>query len=225
MKPVLHSIAGSRSFRVLWLMHELGELVDVVPYQIMDGSLQAPEFKAISPARRVPALEIDGRVLHESGAIVQYLCETRAGHSLMPPVGDAERAEWLMWLHYAETLGAGIQNLNMQHLFLPDPAMRSVTVMGIETKRLAIALKGLEAALEDGRAYLLKGGFSAADVMMGFTLESAARYIRFERYPNMEAYLQRMAARPAFGAARAAEGPQEFYSKDFYDLPQQGGKS
>ncbi|MCP4820129.1 MAG: glutathione S-transferase, partial [Shimia sp.] len=89
---VLHSIAGSRSFRVNWLLHELGEPVEIVPYAITDGSLQAPEFKAKSPARRVPALEIDGRVMFESGAIVQYLCETRSGHDLMPAIDSAERA-------------------------------------------------------------------------------------------------------------------------------------
>lgn len=220
MSAILHSIAGSRSFRVLWLLHELGESVEVVPYQIMDGSLQQDGFKALSPARRVPTLEIDGRVLIESGATLQYLCETRDGHGLMPPVGSDERADWLQWLHYAETLGGGIQNLNMQHLFLPKPEMRSLTVMGIETKRLAIALKGVEKALADGRDYLLASGFSAADVMMGFTLNAASHYVRFDRLPHLPAYQARLAARPAYQAAQAAEGAQQFYTQDFYELPE-----
>jgi glutathione S-transferase len=222
MSTVLHSIAGSRSFRVNWLLHELDEAVEIVPYQIMDGSLQHPEFKAMSPARRVPALEIDGRVLYESGAIVQYLCETREGHGLMPQVGSEERADWLQWLHYAETIAAGIQNLNMQHLFLPKDWMKSPTVMGIETKRLAIALKAVEGALADGREFLLASGFSAADVMMGFTLESASRYVRFDGYPLTTAYLRRIEARPAYQMAQVAEGEQQFYTQDFYDLPEQG---
>ncbi|MFY0661645.1 MAG: glutathione S-transferase family protein [Shimia sp.] len=222
MSAVLHSIAGSRSFRVNWLLHELGEAVQIVPYQIMDGSLQQPDFKSLSPARRVPALEIDGRVLYESGAIVQYLCETREGHILMPEVASDERADWLQWLHYAETIAAGIQNLNMQHLFLPKDWMKSPTVMGIETKRLAIALKAVESALTDGRDFLLASGFSAADVMMGFTLESASRYVRFDGYSLTTAYLRRIEARPAYKAAQAAEGPQQFYTQDFYDLPKQG---
>ncbi len=217
---VLHSIAGSRSFRVNWLLHELGEPVEIVPYAITDGSLQAPEFKAKSPARRVPALEIDGRVMFESGAIVQYLCETRSGHDLMPAIDSDERADWLQWLHYSETLGAGIQNLNMQHLFLPKDWMKSPTVMGIETKRLAIALKAVEAALQNGRDYLLMSGFSAADVMMGFTLESAAHYVRFDGFLMTAAYLARLKSRAAYQAAEAAEGPQQFYSQDFYDLPE-----
>lgn len=214
----LYSVAASRSFRVLWLLHELGEPPEVVRLSITDGSLHTPEFKAVSPARRVPALEIDGRVLFESGAIVQYLCETRQGHGLMPAPGSAERADWLMWLHYAETLGTSLQNLNMNHLFLPE-AVRSVPIMGIETKRLAIALKAIEAALE-GRDYLLESGFSAADIMMGFTLDSAARYVRFDGFPRLAAYKARLAARPAYKAAQEAEGPQEFYTRDFYELPE-----
>ncbi|MCG7572306.1 glutathione S-transferase family protein [Phaeobacter sp. CNT1-3] len=219
-KPTLHSIAGSRSFRVLWLLCELGVDVDLVDYQITDGSLQQDGFKALSPARRVPALEIDGITLVESGAMVQYLCETRADHSLMPAVGNEERVEWLQWLHYAETLGTGIQNLNMQHLFLPDPAMRSIPVMGIETKRLAIALKALEARLADGRAYLLSSGFSAADVMMGFTVWAAAHYVDFAAFPNLTAYQDRLAARAAYQQAQALEGVQQFYTRDFYALPE-----
>jgi glutathione S-transferase len=222
MSAVLHSIAGSRSFRVNWLLHELGEAVEIVPYQIMDGSLQAPTFKAMSPARRVPALEIDGRVLYESGAIVQYLCETREGHKLMPDIATDARAEWLQWLHYAETIAAGIQNLNMQHLFLPKDWMKSPTIMGIETKRLAIALKAVETALSDRREFLLFSGFSAADVMMGFTLESAGRYVRFDSYPLTSEYLRRIEARPAYQGAQAAEGSQQFYTQDFYDVPEQG---
>ncbi|TCL09862.1 glutathione S-transferase [Shimia isoporae] len=220
MAAILHSIAGSRSFRVNWLLHELGEKVEIVPYAIMDGSLQHPEFKAKSPARRVPALELDGRVLYESGAIVQYLCETRTGHSLMPAIDSDERSGWLQWIHYAETIGAGVQNLNMQHLFLPKEWMKSPTVMGIETKRLAIALKAVETALQDGRSYLLASGFSAADVMMGFTLESASRYVRFDGYPQTSQYLARIKARAAYQAAEAAEGPQQFYTQDFYELPE-----
>lgn len=218
MTARLHSIAGSRSFRTLWLLHELGEEVEVIRYGITDGSLHTEYFKAISPARRVPALEIDGRVLFESGAIVQYLCETRDGHGLMPAPGDPERADWLQWLSYSETLGCHLQNLNMQHLFLPDPAMRSATVMGLETKRLAIALKGVEQALQE-HDYLLPSGFSAADIMMGFTLESAAHYVRFDRFPRLSAYRDRIAARPAYHSAQDAEGPQEFYDRDFYELP------
>jgi glutathione S-transferase len=163
----LHSVPGSRSFRVLWLLYEMGLEPEVITYDIRDGGLRNPEFLAKSPAGRVPALEIDGQVMFESGAITEYLCETRPEHGLAPGVGDKDRAQFLTWLHYAETIGVLVQNLNLQHVFLADPGMRSPTVIGIETKRLAITLKPLERVLEQ-QDYLLERGFSAADTMMGF---------------------------------------------------------
>ncbi len=85
---------------------------------------------------------------------------------------------------------------------------------------MAIALKAVEAALQDGRDHLLANGFSAADIMMGFTLESAAHYVRFDGFPMTAAYLERLKSRAAYQAAEAAEGPQQFYTQDFYDLPE-----
>ena len=112
-----------------------------------------------------------------------------------------------------------IQNLNLQQVFLPDPAMRSPTVIGIEVKRLAIALKPLE-RLFGAQDYLLRRGFSAADTMMGFTLESARHYVRFDRFPALSAYKARIEARPAYQRALAAEGLQAFYDREFYEVPE-----
>ena len=77
----LHSVAGSRSFRVLWLLYEMGLEPELISYDLAKGDLRDPEFLALSPAGRVPVLEIDGQVLFESGAIIEYLCETRPDRS------------------------------------------------------------------------------------------------------------------------------------------------
>lgn len=215
----LHSVAGSRSFRVLWLLFEMGIEPKVISYDIAKGDLRNPEFLGLSPAGRVPVLEIDGQVLFESGAITQYLCETRPQAELAPGLGEPERAQFLTWLHYAETIGVLIQNLNLQQVFLPDPAMRSPTVIGIEVKRLAIALKPLERVLGE-QDFLLKRGFSAADTMMGFTLESARHYVRFDRFPNVAAYQARLESREAYQRALEAEGLQSFYDREFYEVPE-----
>lgn len=215
----LHSVAGSRSFRVLWLLYEMGLEPDILPYDIRSGDLRNPDFKALSPAGRVPVLEIDGRVLFESGAILQYLCETRPEHGFAPGLGDDERAQFLVWLHYGETVGTLVQNLNLQQVFLPKPEMRSPTVIGIEVKRLAIALKPLERLFSE-QDFLLESGFSAADTMMGFTLESARHYVRFDSFPKLDEYRERIARRPAYQRALEAEGLQAFYDREFYEVPE-----
>lgn len=218
-QPSLHSVPGSRSFRVLWLLYEMGIEPELLTYDIARGDLRSPDFQALSPAGRVPVLEIDGQVLFESGAITQYLTETRPEHGLAPGIGEPERAQFLTWVHYAETIGVLVQNLNLQQVFLPKAEMRSPTVIGIEVKRLAISLKPLERLL-GAQDYLLRRGFSAADTMMGFTLESARHYVHLDRFPNVSAYKARIEARPAYRAALKAEGLQRFYDREFYEVPE-----
>ncbi|SEQ39319.1 glutathione S-transferase family protein [Thalassovita taeanensis] len=211
----LHHVPFSRSFRVLWLLTEMGQDCEIRSYDIADGSLRDPAFLAKSPAGRVPALEVDGKVLFESGAIVEYLCETRPEHGFGRAPGEAERAEYLMWVHFAETMAHVIANLNLQHIFLRDPAMRSPTVLKIEARRLAGTMQVMEQALAD-RDWLLPGGFSAADMMMGFNLFSAPYYVKMEPFPALRAYMARVEAREGYQAARALDGEQRFYAKPFY---------
>ncbi|WP_372885990.1 glutathione S-transferase family protein [Shimia sp.] len=215
---LLHHIPFSRSFRILWLLEEMGLRADLRHYSITDGSLRAAEFKSISPVGRVPALEIDGITIFESQAIVEYLTETRPLHGLGRLPGDAERVPYLEWLGFAETQASILASLNMQHLFMGDPTPASPVVLKLEAARLAATLKALEHVLGQ-RDWLLESGFSAADAMMGFNLFAAPYYVRMDRFPNVRAYMARIEARPAYQEARALDGPQEFYKKDFYDVP------
>lgn len=215
----LYHVPFSRSFRVLWLLEELDLDCEVRTYSIRDGSLRDPAFLAISPAGRVPALELGGTVMFESGAIVQFLCEQHPEAGLAPPAGAPERARFLEMIGYSETMASLIEQLNMQHLFLRDPSQASPVVIKLTTARLAATLGGMEALLE-GQDYLLPTGFSAADVMMGFNLAAAPYYVRMDPFPRLRAYCDRLEARPAFQAARARDGEQDFYTKDFYPVPE-----
>ncbi|MGX9349931.1 glutathione S-transferase family protein [Shimia sp. W99] len=215
---VLHHIPFSRSFRILWLLQEMGLEADLRLYSITDGSLRASEFKAISPVGRVPALEIDGVTIYESAAIVEYLTETRPEHGLGRLPGDAERVAYLEWLGFAETQASILASLNMQHLFMGDPTPASPVVLKLEAARLAATLKAMDRALAD-REWLLPSGFSAADTMMGFNLFSAPYYVHMDKFENLRAYVKRIEARPAYQRARELDGPQEFYKKDFYEVP------
>lgn len=213
----LHHLPFSRSFRILWLLTEMGLDFEVVEHSITDGSLRRPDFLAKSPAGRVPALEVDGRILFESGAITEYLCETRAQHGLGRAPGHPERADWLEWLHYAETMAQLIANLNLQWVFLRDPAMRSPTLLKMEARRLRITLAPLEARLAR-HDHVLASGFSGADTMMGYNLLAAPFFVRLDSFPAIRAYIAGMARRPAHVAARARDGVQQFYRQEFYEV-------
>ncbi len=215
----LHHVPFSRSFRVLWLLEELELDYEVVPYSIRDGSLRDPAFLAISPAGRVPALEIDDEVLFESGAIIQLLCERHTQAGLAPQPGQAARARYLELLGFAETMASLIENLNLSHIFLRDPSQASPTVIKLTTGRLKGALAGMETLLGDG-PYLLGDAFSAADAMMGFNIFSAPYYVKLDPFPKLQAYRARLQERPAYQRARARDGVHDFYVKDFYPVPE-----
>ena len=168
----------------------------------------------------MPALEIDGQAIFESGAIVEYLAETRdeAGLARMP--GDPERARYLQCIHFAETQASLIENLNLSHVFLRPPAKPSVPVLKITTARLRGTLQALDALLGE-REHLL-GEFSAADVMLGFNLWAAPRFVPMDGFPRLLAYRARLEARPAFRAAQAKDGDAAFYDRDFYPIPEDG---
>ncbi|MEZ5751051.1 MAG: glutathione S-transferase [Paracoccaceae bacterium] len=171
----LHHAPQSRSFRVLWFLHEAGIPHRVQHHSFGGKALRSPEFLAISPAGRVPALEVDGQALFESGAILEYLCETRAPQ-LGRGVGVPERGRFLEWLHYGETIAQHLAQLTFHHIVLTG-ADQSPVVKKLESLRLRRVLEGVERALgNDG--WLLPDGFSAADVMVGSSVDLARRFVR-----------------------------------------------
>ncbi|WP_199259594.1 glutathione S-transferase family protein [Paracoccus binzhouensis] len=212
---ILHHVPGSRSMRVLWLIEELGLDCQLRLWSLTDGSLRSAEFRALSPAGRIPALEIDGRPIFESGAILQYLTE-REGR-LAPEPGAPERADFLEWLHFAETQACILQALNIHHIFLRPESARSIPLMRLDTRRLAVTARTLDDHLA-GRQTLLSV-FSAADCMLGFNIEAVFRFLPAADYPALAAYRDRMTARPAYRRALARAGGDAIYERDFYEVP------
>lgn len=216
----LHHVPLARSFRVMWLLEEIGRDYEVAYYSIRDGSLRSAEFLSLSPAGRVPVLEHQGAVWFESGAIVQMLCETYPQAGLMPPPGHPERARFLEMVHYAETVGCLLENLNLNLVFLHPPARPSPTVVKLLNARLRAVLAAMEARLSGD--YLLPSGFSAADIIFGYGFELARYYVTLDQYPRLLAYWERLRARPAYGRAKARDGEQDIYARDFYPVPEEG---
>ena len=214
----LHHIPFSRSFRIMWLLEEMGLAYDVATYSITDGSLRSEDYLKLAPSGRAPALEIDGTVIFESPAITEYLCETRPEHGLGRAAGDPERIAYLQWLSFAETQASTIASLNLQMVFLRPPAKPSPTVVKLDVARLKSSVRVLDDALGD-QEWLLPSGFSGADTMMGFNLFAAPFFVDLTPFANVQGYLARIEAREGFQAARVKDGPQRFYDQDFYPVP------
>ena len=213
---VLHHATQARSFRSLWLLHEIGIDFELVVHPF-GKNLRAPEYLAKHPLGRVPALEIDGRKMFETGAICEYLCETRAPALWRAP-GNPERADWLQWLHYAETIAVHGANLTQQHIVIYDDADRSPLLMQLEAKRLAKAVGVLEQVLSD-HDYMLETGFSGVDTAMGYSVDIATRFITLDEMPAVSDYLDRLRSRTAYQRAIERDGDAHIYKKAFYVPP------
>ena len=206
----LWHVAQSRSFRVLWALEEMELAYVQEQCSFFDRSLRAPDHLARSPAGRVPAVEIDGQAMYESGAILLSLAE-RFAPPLRVPEGDGARGAFLQGLHYAETLGAHLANLTQQHIVLREDWMRSPTVMRLEARRLENALRAL------GPGWVA-GVFSVADIALGYSVWMARRFVALPE--GAAQYLAACEARPGFRRALSADGPAEIYHRDFYPAPE-----
>ncbi len=214
----LHHVPLARSFRVLWLLEELGLDFELRYYSIRDGTLRAPGFLALSPAGRVPVLEHHGDVWVESAAIVQLLCETYPQAGLAPAPGEADRARYLEMLSYSETVGCLLENLNLNQVFLRPPARPSVPVVKLLTARLRAALGAMETRIAG--PHLLPSGFSAADIMFAYSFELARYYVDLSAWPRLTAYRDGLRKRTAYIRAKARDGEQDIYTQEFYPIPE-----
>ncbi|MEX0310035.1 MAG: glutathione S-transferase family protein [Tateyamaria sp.] len=182
----LHHCPQTRSMRTLWLLSELGVDFRVVVHPF-DKSLRRPEFLSLSPAGRVPALEIDGERMFETGAITEYLCERFSPDGLGRAPDSPDRMAWLVWVHFAETISQHAAALTQQHVVLYEDHMRSATVMKLEAARIGKCYDAIEARLStpiEHRDFLLTSGFSAADICVGQAVYMARHFETLDQHPE-----------------------------------------
>ncbi len=212
----LHHCPQTRSMRTLWLLHELGIPFEVRSYPF-DKTLRGSDFLSRSPAGRVPALEIDGERMFESGAITEYLCERFSPNRLGRAPGGPERMTWLVWVHFAETLSQHTAALTQQHVALYQDHMRSPIVMKLEAARLTKCYAAIEAQLstpDENHSYLLSSGFSAADVSVGQAVYMARHFARTDDFPALSEWYLRVSERSGFQASLPTH--DGIYAQDFY---------
>ena len=200
----VHHLENSRSQRILWLLEELSFDYEVVRYERDKKTMLAPpSLRRIHPLGKSPVIEDQGRTIAETGAIVEYLVEKADGR-LGPPAKREEVLRYRHFLHYAEgsMMPPLLAMLVVRRLgLLGRPARAPVQRM------LDQHLDWLETELA-GRPWFAGDAFTAADVMMSFPLEAARHRAGLdEGRPNLIDWLERIHARPAYGAALKQGGP------------------
>jgi glutathione S-transferase len=204
---VVHHLENSRSQRILWLLEELGLAYEVRRYERDRKTMLAPpELRRVHPLGKSPMIEDDGRVVAETGAIVEYLVDKADGR-FGPPARRDDRLRYRHFLHYAEgsMMPPLIAMLVVRRLgLLGRPARAPVQ------KMLDQHLDWLETELA-GRPWFAGEAFTAADIMISFPLEAARHRAGLdEGRPNLVDWLERIHARPAYGAALRKGGPYAY---------------
>jgi len=192
MAVILHHLNNSRSVRILWLLEEAGITYDLVRYQRDAKTHLAPDsLKKIHPLGKSPVIEIDGQVITESGAIVEFLI-ARFAPQLAPAADTPQYTEYLQWIHFAESsamlpvllkvFGAFEKNTGTQLNFLEDYAET-------EFNKVFTFLNDTLAE----REFITGDALNGADIMLGFVVSTALDQLNAgDRFPHISRYAQRL---------------------------------
>ena len=196
----LHHQPRSRSTRVLWLLEELGVPFDLTVISREDK--QTPEYLALHPLGRSPALEEDGGPVFESAALILHLADQNLDAGLIAPLGSHERALQYQWCFFAMTdMESALVDIARQ--LWKDSGAPDTTVVDHAAARFVKTAGVIEAAL-GGADYLVGDAFSVADIVVGSVLGFARTGELTELPPGIVAYVDRLDARPARQRAVAA---------------------
>jgi glutathione S-transferase len=186
----------SRGRIVRWMLEEVGQ-----PYrtEIIDyaKTLKSPEYLAVNPMGKLPALKHGDVVVTECAAICAYLADAFPQAKLAPALGDKRRGTYFRWMFFAAgPVEAATTNKALGVEFPPE-RKRMVGYGSYEDTMAAV-----ETALQPG-PYVCGEQFTAADVYLGSQLGFLMQFGMIEKRPSFEAYVGRLMSRPA--AVRARE--------------------
>jgi glutathione S-transferase len=206
--PLTLYFTPASSARVsLILLEEAGLPFETRKIDLMAGQQKSPEFLAVNPKGKVPALVTPDGVLTENVAIAMWLDSVAPQASLLPAVDQAwARAQAMSWLVWAaSTVHPFIYRLRMTARIHPDAATHDAikaAAMGELQQQMQVA----EDALADGRLWIAGPAFSAADVYVGWAFgRGGVCGLDMDAYPRMKALFERLIQRPAVKRALARE--------------------
>jgi glutathione S-transferase len=194
----IYHLPGARSVRPIWLCYELGLEIDVVAVDLTPSFRNGPEWGAISPTGKVPVLTDGALRLFESGAILDYILDAY-GDGRLRPSCLAARAVHQQWCWFSEA--AVLRPVGLNRLL-----RQGAGDIAAEATAKAKACVGVVEGALDGQPFLLGDEFSAADVMMGYSLALLESLGVLDRqdHPRACAYLARLQGRAAFRRAMSA---------------------
>lgn len=206
----IYHLETSRSERIVWLMEEL-ELeykMEVFP-RLPTGAAPDP-LKALHPLGKAPVIRDGDTLLAESGAIVDYIVHRRAGGRLAVRPDAPAYARYLYWLHFAE--GSLMSLLLIALVLSRVPQASASPVPARIHERVKQMLAFVDSELGRG-PWFAGSDFTAADIMMVFPFTTMRNFLNYDLMPytSLQAYLKRIAARPAYQKAMATAGPTTTY--------------
>ena len=203
---VVHHLNDSRSQRILWLLEELGLAYDIKHYKRMETRLAPPELRAIHPVGKSPVITDAGKTIFESAAIIDYVIRRHAGGRLQPDPATPAYDDYVMWMHYAE--GSAMLPL-MLNLYVSRLGDGGKPLHPRIESEIANHLGYLDSHLK-GRSFLVGDSLTGADIQMSFIPEIAEVYGKRAAFPNLDAWIKRLHARPAWKVALEKGGPYRF---------------
>ncbi len=205
----LHYLQCSRSFRILWALEELGiDDYQVELYQ-RTSSYAAPEdLKQIHPLGKAPILVDDGDVILESAVILDYLQQRYDQQQQFRPQDLKDQRQYYYWMHYAEgslmpllVMTLVMNNVSKHVPWIVRPVAEKITdgvKAGFVRPRVKEHILYLEQYLSKHDYFA--GEFSFADIQMAFPLIALQKRLH-GKYPNIQAFVQRIQQRSAFQKA------------------------
>ena len=204
---LVHHLNDSRSQRVLWLLEELALPYELKHYQRDTVTrLAPPELKAVHPLGKSPVLSDGDETLIESGAIIDHLIRRHGEGRLQPAPQSRDFTAYHQWLHYAE--GSAMLPLLLK-LYVSRLGDAGAPLWPRIESEISNHLGYVEQALQ-GRQWLVGDALSGADIQMSFVGEVAGTRGNRANYPNLDAWVKRFQARPAYRKALERGGPYSY---------------
>lgn len=199
----VHHLDNSRSQRILWLLEELGLEYKIVKYKRLPVGLAPPELKAVHPLGKAPVVELEGRVVAESGAAVQLIVQLYGGGKLAPDTSSDDYVRYIEWLHYPE---GSFSLPSSMALFGRVFRVENAAYQAYVQSQIDLHLGYVSAALSS-KEFLIGDAFTAADIQLAFSLQAARRSKLLDGHATLNAYVERLESRPAYQRAVEKGGP------------------